>query len=512
MEAMKLKISSCTLSLMFAAMLVMAGHSLAQQPAQTQRDRPVRPQEAAFLDAEPRVGEQAPDFTLHTPNGEEITLSDLYADKPVVIEFGSITCPVYRGKIERMNRLRAMYGDAVEWLVVYTVEAHPSDSPDPYTGRIWPHERNEEIGLLLQQPTDHEGRAALARRTIDEFGEQRLIAIDGMDNAIWEAWGRRPNSAFVIGTDGTVGQKQLWSHPGDIRAALVEVVGPPQRDAREGADRREGPQARFGPDVKVLTDLQYGEVDGHPLLLDAYLPATGEDNPAVIYIHGGGWQGGNKDGAARAVRADILLPQGVAVFSIAYRLSGVAPYPAAVDDTLAAVRWIRANASEFGVDPDNLAVWGGSAGGHLALMIAFREPGSDDLDATGGQLQSFVRCAVALNPPTDFMADDEMHTEGALVAFMAARRDEAPERYREASPITYLSPGDPPVYVMHGTDDRKVPYGQALLLQDAAAQAGVEMELVTFEGAGHGLRHADPEAREAAMRGAVEFVLRHLGR
>lgn len=495
--------------------LVCGAAGLAQPEA---GERPVSPQEAAFLDAPPRIGEPAPDFNLRTPNGDEVSLSDLYAEKPVVLEFGSMTCPIYRNKIERMNRLREQFGDAAAWVLVYTIEAHPCDVPDPYTGRIWPHERNEAEGLLIEQPTDYEGRIALVRRTIDEFGEHRQILVDGMDNATWEAWGRRPNSAFVIDRGGEIVEKQFWANPNRLRATLAQLTGDPRRGDRDR--QREvrppmpipNPQVQYRDGAWVMTDLQYGEVDGYPLLLDAYLPDNDEVNPALIFIHGGGWRGGSKAGGFNAVRGNLLIPRGVAVFSLSYRLSGVAPYPAAVEDCLAAVRWIRANADEFRIDPDNIAAWGGSAGGHLALMMGFLRPGPDDLDADGELLKSFMRCVVALNPPTDFMADDEMHNESALVAFMAAPRDQAPDSDREGSPVTHLTPDAPPVYVMHGTADRTVPYNQALVLQEAMAQVGVEMELVTFEGAGHGLRNADPEEREAAMLGAVEFVLGHLGR
>jgi acetyl esterase/lipase len=258
-----------------------------------------------------------------------------------------------------------------------------------------------------------------------------------------------------------------------------------------------------------MTDLRYGEVDGYPLLLDAYLPAEDGVHPAVINIHGGGWRNGDKGGGFRAVRGDMMIPAGVAVLDLAYRLSGVAPYPAAVDDCLAAIRWIREHADELGVDPDRLAVWGGSAGGHLALMMGFREPGPDDLDAGGERLDNFVRCVVARNPPTD-LAGDDMHGERALVAFMDGPREEQAQRYAEASPITHLSSDDPPVFVMHGTEDRTVPYTQALTLQERMGAVGVPLTLLTFEGAGHGLRNADRAEMETAMQQAVQFVLDHL--
>ncbi|MGI5819749.1 MAG: alpha/beta hydrolase fold domain-containing protein [Armatimonadota bacterium] len=495
-----------------AVTLLFIGAGLLPAQPQGPRQQGISPQESAFLEAEPRVGERAPDFTLSTPGAAEISLAELYAEKPVVLQFGSVTCPVYRGKIERMNRLREQFGDAFHWLIVYTIEAHPADGPDPYTGRIWPHQTNEREGLLLQQPRDYEGRVAMARKVIDDYGEQTQIVIDGMDNAVWEAWGKRPNSAFVIDEDGIVRAKQFWSNAGELAAVLRDMgsgqATPPPGEARVPVPN---PDAFYRDGAWVLRDVQYGDVDGHPLLLDAYLPADDAINPAVVFIHGGGWRNGDKAGGFRAVRGDRFIAQGVAVISIGYRLSGVAPYPAAVDDCLAAVRWIRENAEGLKVDPDRMAVWGGSAGGHLALMMGFREPGPEDAGADGAPPPNFFRCVVALNPPTDLTADDEMHRERALLAFMAATREEAPERYAEASPLTHLSADDPPVFIMHGTADRTVPYNQALVLQERMEEVGVPVTLVTFEGAGHGLSGADREDVEATMQRAVEFVLEHLG-
>ncbi|MCD6360327.1 MAG: alpha/beta hydrolase [Armatimonadetes bacterium] len=255
-------------------------------------------------------------------------------------------------------------------------------------------------------------------------------------------------------------------------------------------------------DVWVWKDIEYGNADGIPLLLDAYLPADKEVHPALVNIHGGGWRNGSKDSFMR--EGLDYAGNGVAAFSIDYRLSGVATYPAAVDDCWAAVRWIRAHAAELNVDVERMAVQGGSAGGHLALMMAFMEPEEEGLD-------NYFVCVAAKNPPTDFTAADEMHRENALLAFMGCTWDQDPDRFREASPVTHISPDDPPVFVVHGTEDKTVPYNQALVLQAALEKAGIEHELVTIEGAGHGLRGGDRVAVQNAMRRWRAFVMKHLG-
>ncbi|MEA3400894.1 MAG: alpha/beta hydrolase [Armatimonadota bacterium] len=292
--------------------------------------------------------------------------------------------------------------------------------------------------------------------------------------------------------------------PRDRRAQLVDAGDAPP------AESASGPTVSFMGDWWEMRDVEYGVVDGHRLLLDAYLPADNQVHPAIVFIHGGGWRRGSKKGGFNAVQGPRAIADGIAVFSLDYRLSSVAPYPAAVEDCLRAIRWIRKHGGEFNVDPDALGLWGGSAGGHLVLMMAFMEPGAEDLDAGGNQLANFAQCVVAKNPPTDLTADDSMHQQRALLAFMDTTLDEAPARFAQASPVTHISPDDPPVLVMHGTEDRTVPYSQAQILAQRLEEAGVPLELITIEGGGHGLKGGDPREIRQAHERAYQFVRAHL--
>lgn len=278
-------------------------------------------------------------------------------------------------------------------------------------------------------------------------------------------------------------------------ASLVNVCA-----AQQALELEEG--------VWVLRDIEYGVVDDHSLRLDAYLPADKEVHPAVVQIHGGGWRGGDKSSfRGQALR---YARDGVAAFSLNYRLSGVAPYPAAVEDCVRAIRWIREHAAELSVDPDRLGAQGGSAGGHLSLMMAFMEPGEDDLDADGEPLKNWLRCVVSKCGPTDFTADDSMHRQAAAVAFLGGDREQRPETYAEASPVSYVSPEDPPVLMVHGTADRTVPYSQVTILKGRLEEAGVPVELITIEGGGHGLKGGDREEIRKAQSRMHEFMLEHL--
>jgi len=447
----------------------------------------------SFAQSSPRVGEKAADFTLRSTTGDSICLSDLYREKPVVVEFGSLSCPIFRGKIAAMEQLYREFGDEVHFLVVYTVEAHPADSPGPYRDSIWVTDRNRQAGILINQPSSFDERWAVALETELLQGINRTVVVDRMDNETWQQYGQRPNCAIVIDTGGRVALKQMWCNPGQLRRHL----GQHDQATATSADHES---------VQVIRDIEYGVGDGSRHL-DAYLPREPTPHPAVVCIHGGGWRGGDKGGYRRT--AMWYATHGVAAFAINYRLSGVAPYPAAVDDCLAAIRFLRGHADEYNIDIYRMGVEGGSAGGHLVLMVALMEPGSDELDSAGQPLDNWVRCVYAKNGPTD-LTQAKMNSESALVQFMGGTYAQMPEAYRAASPISYVSADDPPVLMIHGTEDRTVPYSQSVALKESLEEAGVAVELITIEGAGHGLRGGNPEELHAARERAHQFMLEHL--
>ncbi len=258
----------------------------------------------------------------------------------------------------------------------------------------------------------------------------------------------------------------------------------------------------------VMRDVEYGVVDGYSLRLDAYLPIDDDIHPAVVLIHGGGWRSGDKNGFRRTALGYVA--EGISAFSLNYRLSGVAPYPAAVEDCVAAIRYLRDHAEEYNIDPDRMAAQGGSAGAHLSLMMAFLEPEPDEVNAAGEPLKNRLVCAVSKCGPTDFTAGDGMHAERAAVAFLGGPREGREDVYAEASPVTHVSSDDPPVLLVHGTDDHTVPYSQATILKARCEQVGVPVELIAVEGGGHGLKGGDREEIRQATERIREFVLEHL--
>lgn len=222
----------------------------------------------------------------------------------------------------------------------------------------------------------------------------------------------------------------------------------------------------------------------------------------MIWIHGGGWKSGSR--LPVPTRASDLCGRGYAVASLDYRLVPNAIWPAQLHDVKGAVRWLRAHAATYNLDPQRFGTWGDSAGGHLASMLATSGGvasvtiGNEtfDLEGTvGGNLgvSSRVQAAVHWYGATDFLQmrfypatsnhDSPGSDEGR---FIGGGIQDYPERTATANPITYVTPDDPPFLVMHGTLDKLIPFNQSELLVDALTAAGVPVVFRPVAGAGHG--------------------------
>jgi len=238
--------------------------------------------------------------------------------------------------------------------------------------------------------------------------------------------------------------------------------------------------------VTVTRDVEYDNVDGRPLLLDLYRPKEpAGPAPGLIFIHGGGWKGGQKE--HYRYYACHFARRGYVVASVSYRLSGEAPFPAAVEDVKCAVRWMRAHAEKHQIDPDRIGVVGGSAGGHLALMVGYSS-NVKNLEGTGGHqgVSSRVQAVVDLYGPTDLTTD--FARDNRLVRdFLGKPSSEAKSLYRQASPITHVSRDDPPTLILHGTIDQVVPIRQADLLAEKLEKAGVPFVYDRLEGWPHAM-------------------------
>ncbi|MCU0607757.1 MAG: alpha/beta hydrolase [Candidatus Edwardsbacteria bacterium] len=216
--------------------------------------------------------------------------------------------------------------------------------------------------------------------------------------------------------------------------------------------------------------------------------------PVIVFLHGGGWAGGDKaEGAGRLL--PLVRGGSYAGVAVGYRLTGEAVWPAQLHDCKAAVRWLRANAAKYGLDPDRIGAWGVDAGGHLALMLG----ATGDAPALEGSVgphagvSSRVSAVANFGGATELLAiigqpgDIDRHLETSPEALLVGGGlRENPGRSRAASPVAHASAGDPPVLTVHGDQDMTVPHDQAERLDAALRKAGVASYFVTVRGGGHG--------------------------
>lgn len=252
-------------------------------------------------------------------------------------------------------------------------------------------------------------------------------------------------------------------------------------------------------DSIIVAEMAYGTTDTFAqTLIIAYPDDTATPKPAIIHFHGGGWFKGQ---ASRGT-AEHFARNGYVGISVNYRLSGEAIFPAAVHDGKAAIRWARAHAEEYGIDPERIGVFGGSAGGHLAALIGLS---ANDVylegDGPHSEYSSTVQAVVDNYGPTDFskMNDapgnmDHDSPQSPESRFLGGPVREMDEQVRRANPITYVDPSDPPILMFHGREDMSVPFHQSELLLHELQRKGVKVRLIPVDHAGHGFKPSPPEA------------------
>jgi len=288
---------------------------------------------------------------------------------------------------------------------------------------------------------------------------------------------------------------------------VVPCWGSPQaRGGERGrAPRGGGPPARgaswdLPKGTTVLRDVAY-VTNGHPLqTLDLYVPKSNAPVPLIVYVHGGGFRGGDK-GDQSPVR---FLKDGYAMAAVNYRLSQHAVFPAQIEDCKAAVRWLRANAKKYNADPERFGAWGTSAGGHLVAMLG--TAGNTRIFDVGENLDvsSKVQAVADYFGPTDFLQMDAHRPANGMIhngprspesALIGGALQQNPDKVARANPITYVTSDAPPFFIAHGDRDPLVPHHQSQLLEAALKAAGVPVSFYTVKGAGHGFRDATADAK-----------------
>lgn len=260
--------------------------------------------------------------------------------------------------------------------------------------------------------------------------------------------------------------------------------------------------------VEVTRNVEYGNVDEQPLLLDIYRgKLSASKRPAVVFIHGGGWQSGSKDKPPSLV-IDLARAGFVSV-SINYRLLPKSKWPAQIYDCKTAIRFLRLSGSQYGIDETKIGVWGMSAGGHLAALLG-TSGGVWELEGLPDNVRapsSAVQAVVDLFGPTDIVKLVNLRKQRIAAKLKVddpARGGLSPEEKliggtvlekadiaKQASPITYITKDDPPFLIVHGEDDITVFPDQSILLDAALRKAGVPVTLKLVRGMGHSLKNPE---------------------
>ncbi len=269
------------------------------------------------------------------------------------------------------------------------------------------------------------------------------------------------------------------------------------------------PPPAFDPAKAGTTErnLTYCGGGNGQLLMDVHYPQRADGRwPALVFVHGGGWTGGDKNGGGPELPA--LRDAGFLVVSVNYRLAPQFQFPAMIEDVKCAVRHLRANAAGFNLDPDRIGAWGSSAGGHLAALLGTTDTKAGFDRGLYPEYSSRVQAVVSMFGPTDLTVPFPGGYEGRghiFGTFDAAL----------ASPVTYVSPDDPPFLLVHGDSDWLVPISQSEIFLEKLKSASVPAELIAVRNANHGLTPVDgqtisPSRPEVTQR-IVEFFRKHLG-
>ncbi len=251
----------------------------------------------------------------------------------------------------------------------------------------------------------------------------------------------------------------------------------------------------FGGDSNVQSNVVYGMYSGTALLLDVHRPSK-PNGYGIIYVSGSGWTAPMaysaaplKSNSQSLMYAKPLVEAGFTVFSVNHRALPRFHYPAAVEDVQRAVRFVRHNAAAFGIRADRIGAAGGSSGGHLVSMLGTLDGKGNPNDPDEVERESAkVQCVVARAAPTNFLKGRNSFVGMAVPAGNGPVEKNSIE-YKtnaEASPISHVSPDDPPFLLMHGDKDESVPFAQSVDFEKALKAAGVTVKLIRVEGAGHG--------------------------
>jgi acetyl esterase/lipase len=258
-----------------------------------------------------------------------------------------------------------------------------------------------------------------------------------------------------------------------------------------------------------VTDVTYAEILGYrPLRLDLHIPAGEGPWPLVVWVHGGGWRTGDRRTLPETIEPldffGRIQRRGYAVASVDYRLSAEAIFPAQLHDVKAAIRWLRAHAAAYALDPGRFALWGESAGGHLAALAGLTADASLEGDVGLIGVSSAVRAVVDWYGVSDIIALGRPGPDSSLLPLLGGQPTEVRELATLASPTEHAHGDAPPFLCMHGTEDKVVPYSQSEHLAAMLHAYGVRCDLYPVPGADHIFAGAPDVA--ALIEASIDFL------
>jgi len=262
---------------------------------------------------------------------------------------------------------------------------------------------------------------------------------------------------------------------------------------------------------KVIRDVVYCTVNGVAVKMDIYYPEEihADPLPVTVYIHGGGWTGGDKAQGEGMVDARALLARGYVVVSINYRLAPMYRFPAQIEDVKCAIRYLRANAERYHIDPERIGVFGSSAGGHLAALLGVADETAGFDKGEYLDQSSRVRAVVDMFGPTNLtlLTSDPDHRRLIQQVFGSV------EILKLASPVAHVSKEDPPFLILHGDKDPIVPLNQSTQLYERLKTDGVPVKLVVVKNGGHGFMSVGSQispTRSELTQMILDFFEKHL--
>lgn len=266
------------------------------------------------------------------------------------------------------------------------------------------------------------------------------------------------------------------------------------------------------PSIVRTGDIPYATVGGEELALDLYMPADVDDPPLVVFVHGGAWRFGS-----RASVSNIdLVDHGFAVASVSFRLTPVAPLPAQVHDIKGAIRFLRANADEYGYNADRIGITGVSSGGHLAALVGLTNGSEPHEGDVGGNpdVSSDVQAVISYFGASNLTSILDQSTpfglslrEPAIELLIGGTLEEQVDLARFGSPVFQVDEDDPPLLLMHGDQDPQMPINQSHELHGVAKENGLDVHFEVIHGSAHGGPAFFDQERTAL---AVEFLNRTL--